>query len=234
MADRGVREIARLLELFGQDRFLVQPRRNEAPLPPGWKFRLLEGVTNEERATLFADGWVFGDGWWRIVDRTPSERERVYILDATSQVGNSALFWRPDGAGYCCNLTEAGVYQPGYTRRGTDVEIPESIAWRYSETHVRIEGLCRDPVVGEAVLKAVRSHRHALAEPTCEPEQDECRPDDDHDRARYEADAAKDCDCTHGPCGGVLQGGFCDRLIFDESSDAEWCDDYRDEDEVDV
>lgn len=35
---------------------------------------------------------------------------KFYVLDARSVVGNCALWWRPKGQGYTCELDEAGVY----------------------------------------------------------------------------------------------------------------------------
>jgi len=68
---------------------------------------------------------------------------RYYILDSRQVVGNCVMWWRPDGAGYTCDLADAGLYEEGDTRgsRETDVRVPEEVAKACSYTHVRIERL---------------------------------------------------------------------------------------------
>lgn len=66
---------------------------------------------------------------------------KVYILDSRTIVGNCALFWAPDGNGYTCELNKAGLYEPGYSSRPTDIEIPEEVARACAVTHVRVDTL---------------------------------------------------------------------------------------------
>lgn len=44
-----------------------------------------------------------------------------YIQDTRTVVGNSAMFWRPEGKGYTCNLNEAWKVTGEWTGRPTDV-----------------------------------------------------------------------------------------------------------------
>lgn len=66
---------------------------------------------------------------------------KVYILDNRTVVGNCALFWAPDGNGYTCDLEKAGLYDPGYSSRDTDIDIPADIAKACAVTHVRLDTL---------------------------------------------------------------------------------------------
>jgi hypothetical protein len=68
---------------------------------------------------------------------------KFYILDARSIVGNCALFWRPDGAGYTTQLDDAGLYDEADAKshRETDVAIPEHMAKACAVTHIRVERL---------------------------------------------------------------------------------------------
>lgn len=68
---------------------------------------------------------------------------QFYILDARSCVGNCALWWRPDGRGYTCELNEAGLYDEEYAGglRDTDIPVPVEVAKRLSVVHVRLDHL---------------------------------------------------------------------------------------------
>jgi len=69
-----------------------------------------------------------------------------YILDTRQVVGNCALWWGVDGAGYTCNLAEAGLYTraKAFGDRATDVPVHRDVAQANAVTHVRVEGLWRD------------------------------------------------------------------------------------------
>lgn len=66
-----------------------------------------------------------------------------YILDNRSAVGNCALLWCPNGAGYTTQLDEAGLFseEEAYSHRETDIPIPEELAKAASVTHVRSDRL---------------------------------------------------------------------------------------------
>ena len=66
------------------------------------------------------------------------------IMDTRQIVGNCALFWGPDGAGYTCELADAGRYTEAEAKsqaaeRSTDVAVPLEVAERHSRTHVRVD-----------------------------------------------------------------------------------------------
>ena len=72
-----------------------------------------------------------------------SDDTKYVILDARQVVGNCALFWRPDGNGYTCDLNEAGLYDKTQEHRDTDIYVPVDVARQASVTHVRVEPLQR-------------------------------------------------------------------------------------------
>ena len=47
-----------------------------------------------------------------------------YVQDTRDFVGNSMLWWRPDGAGYTTDLSQAGQYNHKPTNRDTDILWP--------------------------------------------------------------------------------------------------------------
>ena len=66
------------------------------------------------------------------------EGRRMLILDARPRVENSALFWRPGGAGYTFDLGQAGLYtfDDARSHRETDVPVPYQIARSVARLHV--------------------------------------------------------------------------------------------------
>ncbi len=79
-------------------------------------------------------------------EKTPPA-PRYYIRDTRQVVGNCALWWRPEGAGYATDLNEAGEYSAdealsterdsGRTHRAIPIEVARAGA----VTHVRVERL---------------------------------------------------------------------------------------------
>lgn len=69
--------------------------------------------------------------------------ELFYILDTRQVVGNCALWWRPDGAGYTCDLGDAGLYsrEAARSHRETDIAVPRELAERLAIRHVRLDQL---------------------------------------------------------------------------------------------
>ena len=70
--------------------------------------------------------------------------EVFYILCVERPpVGNCALWWRPDGKGYTCNLDEAGLYtrEEAFDGRARDVPVPRETAERLVIRHVRLDHL---------------------------------------------------------------------------------------------
>lgn len=64
-----------------------------------------------------------------------------YVQDARSFVGNCGSWWRPDGAGYCCSIDEAGTYTGAdvAVMRGTDVPWPVEYVLQHTVRHVRVD-----------------------------------------------------------------------------------------------
>lgn len=97
---------------------------------------------------------VLRDGTGKPID----EKAHYYIQDTRQVVGNCALFWRPDGAGYTCDLLDAGVYlgshaKPG--KRDTDVYWPVEVVRKQTIVHVRVERL-REMAPKRRMRKTVR------------------------------------------------------------------------------
>jgi hypothetical protein len=65
-----------------------------------------------------------------------------YVQDSRTYVGNCGLWWCPNGAGYCCNIDEAGLYDGAHckTMRGTDVPWPVGHVIANTVRHVRVDG----------------------------------------------------------------------------------------------
>ena len=74
---------------------------------------------------------------------TATETPMFYVLDTRAKVGNCAMWWRPNGQGYCCNLDEAGLYTFVQTKdmRDTDVPVARDLAERLAIRHVRFDHL---------------------------------------------------------------------------------------------
>lgn len=71
-----------------------------------------------------------------------TDGELFYILDASSVVGNCALWWRPEGRGYTCDLADAGKYtaEQAAALRPTDVLVSCAVADAAVVRHVRLDG----------------------------------------------------------------------------------------------
>jgi hypothetical protein len=61
-----------------------------------------------------------------------------YILDTRQIIGNEALWWCPNRAGYTTNLDEAGQYTEEQTKglRPTDIPVPVEVAKRLAHASV--------------------------------------------------------------------------------------------------
>lgn len=74
----------------------------------------------------------------------PLEPDALYFVqDTRSIVGNCAMFWAKNGAGYVCALEDAGAY-PGHevaNMRETDIPWPMSFVLSIATKHVRASGL---------------------------------------------------------------------------------------------
>lgn len=99
---------------------------------------------------FLSDDWL-DNAWWAprdtpadpfLAQTTPTGKKYV-ILDSRQIVGNCALFWRPDGAGYTSDLNDAGLYDKTEGRRETDIYVPIEAARSMAVTHVRVEPLKR-------------------------------------------------------------------------------------------
>lgn len=82
---------------------------------------------------------ILRDGRGKPID----EKAFYYIQDTRQVVGNCVLWWRPNGAGYTCDLLDAGIY-PGTHAKGkrdTDVYWPVEEVRKRTIVHVRVERL---------------------------------------------------------------------------------------------
>ena len=71
---------------------------------------------------------------------------QYYLQDARTFVGNSVSWWRPDGAGYTCDIDDAGVYSgtEANGHRETDVPWPVAAVLRHAVRHVDWQRLRRE------------------------------------------------------------------------------------------
>lgn len=87
-----------------------------------------------------------------------------YIQDARSFVGNCISWWRANGAGYACDLNDAGVYKGRECgERSTDIPWPVAHVRAHSVTHVRGDQQAFDRrkyvsgVVGDSRIERLQS-----------------------------------------------------------------------------
>ncbi len=68
-----------------------------------------------------------------------------YVQDDRTIVGNCVLWWRPEGAGYACDIDDAGIYTGDYVRglRETDVAWPVAAVAASARRYVDIQILRR-------------------------------------------------------------------------------------------
>jgi hypothetical protein len=80
---------------------------------------------------------------------TPPESEGIdadacfYVLDARTVVGNCAMWWCPNGQGYTCDITKAGLYTAKRCAgmRETDVPVHRDIVTGLIVQHVLVDHL---------------------------------------------------------------------------------------------
>lgn len=81
----------------------------------------------------------------------------LYILDSRDVVGNCAVWWRPNGEGYTCNVDEAGVFdKPPDKLRPTDFVVPKELVDRHTVKHVHMGALRGEGEVADQ-FRALRS-----------------------------------------------------------------------------
>lgn len=70
--------------------------------------------------------------------KAPESEPLFFVQDTRQVVGNCALWWRPDGAGYTINLDEAGTFPASFKAalRPTDVMRPCDEVERLAQRHV--------------------------------------------------------------------------------------------------
>ena len=80
----------------------------------------------------------------RPIDDEPQGDRLYYILDIRAAAGDCALWWRPEGQGYTCDLDDAGTYtkKEAGTCRDTDVLVPVELARSLGKLHVGWDALC--------------------------------------------------------------------------------------------
>jgi hypothetical protein len=90
-------------------------------------------------------------------ERTPiplTTAKTYFIQDTRQYVGNSVLWWRVDGHGYTCELSEAWEVSEEEARRiertrGTDKAWPAHVVRAAASTHVDMQKLRRIPTPGD-------------------------------------------------------------------------------------
>ncbi len=75
------------------------------------------------------------DGLGNVIDPAAD----YFVQDARSYVGNCMSFWRPSGAGYACDLNDAGTYKGSQVlgMRATDIPWPVDHVRANTIVHVR-------------------------------------------------------------------------------------------------
>lgn len=81
------------------------------------------------------------------------KEQLFHILDTRQVVGNCAMWWRPNGQGYTCDLNDAGKYTrsevSARTQRDTDIPICCEDARKFAVLHARIDVLRQNGLVDE-------------------------------------------------------------------------------------
>jgi len=67
-----------------------------------------------------------------------------YVQDKRQYVGNSMLWWRPNGAGYTTDISQAGQYDHKPSDRETDVLWPVDYIDGVAKLHVDFQDVDRD------------------------------------------------------------------------------------------
>ena len=64
-----------------------------------------------------------------------------FVQDARGCVGNCGSWWAPKGAGYVCNIDEAGQYTGADVRTMRDSDVPWPVDYVLARTvrHVRVD-----------------------------------------------------------------------------------------------
>jgi hypothetical protein len=84
-----------------------------------------------------AAGWVGADM------SDPDSDACFYVLDARTVVGNCAMWWCPNGQGYTCDITKAGLYtkERCASMRLSDVPIHRDVVTGLIVQHVKLDHL---------------------------------------------------------------------------------------------
>jgi len=64
-----------------------------------------------------------------------------FVQDVRTTCGNCGLWWAPKGAGYVCNIDEAGQYTGAEVRSMRDTDVPWPVEYVLARTvrHVRVD-----------------------------------------------------------------------------------------------
>lgn len=90
-----------------------------------------------------------------------------YVQDSRQVVGNCALWWRAESAGYTCEIGEAGWYSgtEAASMRETDIPWPVGEVEKIVVRHVRAEGLAKLRE-GRPVAPTIDLQAHAAEQST--------------------------------------------------------------------
>lgn len=85
-------------------------------------------------------------------------RRKYFVQDTRGYVGNSVVWWRPNGRGYTVDIRDAGIYDDDEVRgmRDTDVAWPVEDVLRLVQHHVDVQDL-------RGLKKSGRRVPHTLA-----------------------------------------------------------------------
>jgi hypothetical protein len=84
-----------------------------------------------------------------------SYRKKFYIQDRRSFVGNSVVWWRPNGKGYTVDLRDAGVYDEDEIKGLRSTDIP----WLVEE----INRLVQHHIDMQDLRKPLKNLPHTMA-----------------------------------------------------------------------
>lgn len=132
-----VRAWARIREAGGEDPAVVAEAMECADKMDAWAEE-----QGKPLITVCLAGWTT-----RSRDAVVPQKPLFLIQRAGHYVGNSVLWWRPNGRGYTSSIEEAGRYSQeeaqAFTGHTSDVAWPEDVILRVAKRHVDMQDLAK-------------------------------------------------------------------------------------------